>query len=402
MSQNQPLTILCLASFYKGVVFLRAAKQLGCTVLLITRENMANEDWPRESIDGFFDMPDLRKRPDITYAVSYLARNHVIDQVVALDDFDVETAGMLRDHLRLPGMGESHARHFRDKLAMRQLAQAAGIRVPEFTSVFNYDRLRQFMQRVSPPWLLKPRSEASSMGIITIHNQDELWPLLEQLGDQQSFFLLEQFLPGEVFHVDGLVWDGQPIFAEAHRYTLPPMSIYHGGGVFSTRTMERDDPAVKSMLALNRRLLKALGALYGATHAEYIRAHADGKFYFLECAARVGGANIAETVEFASGVNLWAEWAKIEAASLRGEAYSLPEQIRQDYAGLINCLARQDYPDLSGYNDPEVVWRSNKKSHAGLILASPDSDRLQFLLNDYSRRFAEDFLAVMPPLQKGP
>jgi biotin carboxylase len=268
--------------------------------------------------------------------------------------------------------------------------------------VFNYDRLRQFMQRVSPPWLLKPRSEASSMGIITIHNQDELWPLLEQLGDQQSFFLLEQFLPGEVFHVDGLVWDGQPIFAEAHRYTLPPMSIYHGGGVFSTRTMERDDPAVKSMLALNRRLLKALGALYGATHAEYIRAHADGKFYFLECAARVGGANIAETVEFASGVNLWAEWAKIEAASLRGEAYSLPEQIRQDYAGLINCLARQDYPDLSGYNDPEVVWRSNKKSHAGLILASPDSDRLQFLLNDYSRRFAEDFLAVMPPLQKGP
>jgi hypothetical protein len=41
-----------------------------------------------------------------------------------------------------------------------------------------------------------------------------------------------------------------------------------------------------------------------------------------------------------------------------------------------------------------------KKHHAGLILASPDSQRLQALLDDYSRRFSEDFLAVMPPQEK--
>jgi hypothetical protein len=402
MSQAQPITVLCLASYFKGAAFMRTAKQKGCTVLLITRENMANEDWPRQSIDGYYDMPDLRKRPDITYAVSYLARSHRIDQVVALDDFDVETAGMLRDHLRLPGMGESHARHFRDKLAMRSLTHAAGIRVPEFSPVFNDESLRAFMQRIPPPWLLKPRSEASSMGITTIRHPDELWPVLDQLGDQQSFFLLEQFLPGDVFHIDGLVWDEKPIFAEVHRYTQPPMSVYQGGGVFSTRTMERGGPMEKSLLTLNRRVLKALGALRGAFHAEYIRARADGKFYFLECAARVGGANIAEMVEYASGVNLWSEWAKIEIDWLRGGTFALPDAVRADYAGLINCLARQEYPDLSAYNDPEIVWRSTKKSHAGLILASPDSDRLQRLLEDYSHRFAQDFLAVMPPLSKGP
>ena len=401
MPELRPLTILCMASYCKGVAFLRAAKQLGCTVLLLTRENQAEENWPHESIDEIFYMPDLRKRPDIIYAVSYIARSHPIDQIVALDDFDVDTAGALRDHLRLPGLSESHARHFRDKLAMRTITQAAGIPVPEFTPVFNYDRLREFMGRVPPPWLLKPRSEASAMGIITINHADEIWPTLDRLGDMQSYHLLERFLPGDVFHVDGLVQDGELIFAEAHRYGRPPMSVYQGGGVFVTRTLERDSSAVKSLVALNKRVLKALGAVRGAAHVEFIRAHADGKFYFLECASRVGGANIAEAVEYASGINLWAEWAKIEVAHLRGEPYQLPES-RANYAGVINCLARQEYPDLSAYNDPEVVWRLIKKHHAGLILASASSDRLQSLLDEYSRRFGEDFLAVMPPLEKGP
>jgi biotin carboxylase len=407
MSEIKPLTILCLASHFKGAAFMQAAKKLGCTVLVIAREAEADEPWPRESIDEMFFMPDLRKRPDILYAVSYIARSHAIDQVIALDDFDVETAGALRDHLRLPGMGETQARHFRDKLAMRMLTQAAGIPVPEFTPVFNYDRLRAFMERVPPPWLLKPRSEASAMGIMTINHADEIWPALDRLGDEQSFHLLERFVPGDVFHVDGLVQDGELIFAEAHRYGRPPMSVYQGGGVFVTRTLERDAPAYKSLVALNRKVLKALSGaaksspavLRGATHVEYIRSHADGKFYFLECASRVGGANIAEMVEFATGINLWAEWVKIEAAYLLGEPYQLPEA-RRDYAGVMNCLSRQDYPDLSGYADPEVAWRMQKKHHAGLILASPDSGRLQALLDDYSRRFGEDFLAVMPPQEK--
>ena len=237
------------------------------------------------------------------------------------------------------------------------------------------------------------------MGIATIHHPDELWPALDRLGDAQSFHLLEQFLPGDVFHVDGLVDESKLIFAEAHRYALPPMSVYQGGGVFVTRSLERGTPAAKSLVVLNRRVLKALQAVRGATPVEFIRAHKDGKFYFLECANRGGGANIAEAVEFATGLNLWAEWARIEVAHLRGEAYQLLPT-RSDYAGVMNCLARQEFPDLSGYQDPEVAWRLKKKHHAGLILASPDSQRLQFLLDDYSQRFAEDFLAVMPPKEK--
>jgi biotin carboxylase len=164
--------------------------------------------------------------------------------------------------------------------------------------------------------------------------------------------------------------------------------------------LEWDAPATRELLAFNAQLVTALGAERGATHAEYLRANADGQLYFIECAARVGGANIAEAVEFASGLNLWAEWAKIELAALRGQPYAAPAA-RHAYAAVLNCLARQEWPELAAYDDPEVVWRLHKPYHAGLILSTPDSGRLQTLVEAYSRRFAQDFLAVAPPLETG-
>ena len=390
--------ILCLSSYFKGTAFLQACKEAGLHVILATNDKNKDEQWPSEFIDEFFHMPDLGKRPDITHAVAYLARTRHIDLIVALDDFDVETAAHLREHFRLPGMGDSLARNFRDKLAMRTTARNAGLLVPEFTGVFNYDDLREFMDRVSPPWLLKPRSEASSMGIKKIEHANEIWPVLESLGDQQSFFLMEQFVAGDVYHVDGLVDDGEVLFSMAHKYGKPPLSVYAGGGVFLTRSLNRESEESKALVALNKQVLKAMGLVRGATHSEYIKSHSDGKLYFLENAARVGGANIAECVEYASGANLWYEWARIEISNLRSEKYHLP-QTHAGYAGIINCLAHQEWPDLSGYDDPEIVWRLNKKYHAGLIVSSPDAERIETLLNNYSERFAHDFLAVMPPKQ---
>jgi biotin carboxylase len=391
-------TILCLSSYFKGSAFLRACKEAGLHVILATNDKSKDELWPREHIDEFFHMPSLGKMPDIILAVAYLARNRQIDLMMALDDFDVETVAHLREHFRLPGMGDSLARNFRDKLAMRTTARNAGLLVPEFTGVFNYDHLRDFMARVSPPWLLKPRSEASSMGIKKINHADELWSTLESLGDQQSFFVMEQFVPGDVYHVDGLVDNGKVLFSMAHKYAQPPLSIYAGGGVFITRSLNRKLDESKALVELNKKVLKAMGLVRGATHSEYIKSYADGQLYFLENAARVGGANIAECVEYATGVNLWAEWARIEIANLRGENHELPKT-QLGYAGIINCLAHQEWPDLSGYNDTEVVWRLNKKYHAGLIVSSPDAARVESLLNSYAERFASDFLAVMPPKQ---
>src|SRR5262249_21258530 len=102
---NQPLTILCLASYEKGEAFLRECKRQGCRVILITVEKLCDANWPREAIDEVFYMPDGYSRDDIIKGVSYLARSQIIDRIVPLDEYDQETAALLREHLRVPGMG---------------------------------------------------------------------------------------------------------------------------------------------------------------------------------------------------------------------------------------------------------------------------------------------------------
>ena len=103
-----------------------------------------------------------------------------------------------------------------------------------------------------------------------------------------------------------------------------------------------------------------------------------------------------ELVEAATGVNLWAEWAKVEIAG--GERPYRPPHHRLDYAGIVISLARQEHPDTGAYQDPEIVWRLGLRQphHAGLIVASADPGRVQTLLDSYSRRFYEDFYASLP------
>jgi biotin carboxylase len=330
----------------------------------------------------------------IINTVSYLARWQPIDRIVALDEFDLENAAYLREHLRIPGMGLTTIRYFRDKLAMRGKAQESGVPVPEFIHVLNHQALNDFMARVKPPWLLKPRSQASGIGMKKINEPHELWPYLDQLGDAQSNYLLEQFVTGDVFHIDSIVSERQVVFAEAHAYGTPPLNTSHDGGVFTTRTLPRDSAEAKALYRLNREVIESLGLVRGVTHTEFLRAREDGKFYFLEIAARVGGAYITDVVEAATGINLWREWARLEVGSGKSP-YSLPA-IREDYAGVVLSLARQECPDTSAYNDPEIVYRVTKKHHAGFVLRSPRNERVVELLDSYAARIAHDFLATAP------
>ena len=399
---QRPYTVLCLASYEKGEDLLRECKQQGCSVILVTIEKLKDSPlWPRECIDEFFVMPnpDLTKQPDITYAISYLARSRKIDCLIALDEFDIEVAAALREHLRIPGMGDTTARYFRDKLAMRIQAKDSGLLVPAFSRVVNYDELREFMERVPPPWVLKPRTSASAIGIKKIRASEELWPALDALGDKQSFHVLEQFVPGEIYHVDSIVSESEVVFANVQKYGSPPLNVMHDGGIFTSYGVPRGSADEQALQACNQDILTAFKMVRGVTHAEFIKGHADGKFYFLEIASRVGGAYINEVVKAASGINLWQEWARVEITRRDNEAYQLPP-MKHDYAGIIITLARQEQPDLSGYTDAEIVFRIEKKHHAGLVVEAPDAARVQALLESYTERFYQDFHTSAPPPDK--
>jgi biotin carboxylase len=384
--------LLCISTYEKGQAFLREAARLGCAVTLLTADNLASADWPREALSELHTMPEGLAPHDALPYITRLAKHRVFDRVVALDEFDLETAALVREHLRLPGMGLTPTRYFRDKLAMRDAAQRAGVAVPEFSGVANHDLLWEFMQRTQGPWLLKPRWSASAIGIHRIERPEEVWPLLEKLGDEASNHLLERFVPGDVYHVEGISWEREVLFAAAHKYGHPPIQTMHQGGVFTTRTLPREGEEAMALQRIHADTLRALGMDSGVTHSEFIRAHEDGRFYFLETAARVGGAFIAELVEFASGVNPWIEWARVEAAQMRHEHYTLPP-LRRDYAGSVISLARQEEPDTSAYDAPEVVLRLQKHHHAGLIVRSASAERVESLVQQYGQRFLADFCA---------
>jgi hypothetical protein len=176
------------------------------------------------------------------------------------------------------------------------------------------------------------------------------------------------------------------------------MDVSHEGGVFTTKLLERGTDLEKGLLEKNKQVLSAMGLVRGVSHSEYIHGREDGKIYFLETSARVGGAHIADLVEAATGANPWREWAKIEIDGGGGQ-YRLPE-MKKNYAGLLVSLAKQEWPDTSAYRDTELVWRLEKKHHVGFIVSSPSYERVQYLLDQYVERVREDFLAVAPPRER--
>ena len=388
-------TVLALASYFKGERFLKRVARDGARALLLTVESLRHQPWPHDSISELFTVPDFKNRRHLIYTVAYLLRARRVDRIVALDDFDVEVAAGLREHFRIPGMGESTARNFRDKLTMREKAQELGVRIPRFCAIVTHDAVRRFLSDVPAPWLMKPRGEASATGIRKFHHADEVWRRIDELGDEQSFHLLEEMVPGKLYHVDSLTFGGEVLFTEVNAYWKPLLDVYQAGGVYASRTLDRAHGDCARLRTLNGQVVTGFGQTDGASHTEFMRADRDVEFYFIETSCRVGGAEIATMVEHATGVNLWSEWAAIELAAARGQPYSVPP-VAAKYAGVTISLANCEWPDLSGFPEPEIVHRLELAHHAGVVVASDRPERVEAALSSCVERIGREFHASLP------
>lgn len=394
-------TILCLASLVAGGDFMRECSRLGHKVFLLTREKALKEDWPRDAIEEILALPNDADPMLYIDAACHIAATEPVDLVVALHEFDVLAAAMIREHMHIEGMGISQVRLFRDKLTMRIEAKRAGLPVPDFTPIINRAKVESFVASTQAPWMLKPRQNAGGIGIKKLRDEQMLWDRLGELEqrsylhERPSYHLLETYVDGDVYHVDSLLHRGRIRFVSTSKYRRPPFEIYSGGGIYSSHSLEHDSDEERELLEVNARLLKAFRLKDGPSHAEFIRDAATGRIYFLEVAARVGGAHIAETIEAAYGINPWIEWARMETS----DRYSLKPS-RKNYAGIIISLARYEWPDTTHFDDPEIVYRVKKKNHIGFVVSSPSYERVLQLLDDYEYRIREGYNAVVPPVER--
>lgn len=395
----RPLTFLCVSCEFKGLDFLKACKSRGNKVYLVTTKDTEKDSWPKESIDEIFFMDEVVhgqwNMQHFVAGLAWLMRSEKVDRIIALDDFDVEEAAELREHFRIPGMGQTTARHFRDKLAMRLQAASAGLKVPDFTALFNDEEINEFTRSVAPPYMVKPRSDAAAKGIRKVQSPEALWEVLHELGEKRHNYLCEAYKPGDIYHVDSITADGKQVFTRVSQYLSTPWDVAHGGGIFRSLICAFGGTDYKQLSKFNSDVLKSFGLKYSTSHTEFIKCHDDGQFYFLETSSRVGGAHLAEMVEAASGINLWTEWARLEDALAKRQPYHLPKE-KKDYAGIITSLSRHEKPDYTIFDDPEVVWKMDKPFHVSVIIRSPKRQRILELLDKYAHLIREHFHAALP------
>ncbi len=396
--------IVCIASFFKGNEFFEECHEQGWQVTLVTRENLLDEAWAWTSLNAVKLVREGATTEDYIRSVANIAGTQPIDKIIGIDEFDILTAAKAREYLQIEGMSSSFALRFRDKLLMRRMAENAKIPCPEFTGAFNPLDINDFLERVPAPWIIKPRTEVNAHGIRKCFSKEEIWQILNGFDarntwrDHPSQYLIERFVEGKVFHVDSVIENGKVVAGGVSEYGVAPFKVSHQGGVFTTSILPYKSKERRELEKLNKQLLKAFGYEKGISHAEFLQSEADGKFYLIEVAARVGGAYIADVLEQASGLNLWREWAKLEIATK--EKLYKPPKLRRDYAGIAMCLANTDTPDTSAYTDSEIVYRITKPKHVGLIFYSERRERIDELLQVYTSKFENDFLTVVPTKER--
>lgn len=376
----------------------------GARVILLTSKRHQDKAWPHESLDEIFyvesDERNHWNMQDVIKGLAYLMRKVQIDRIVCLDDFDVEKGALLREEFRIPGMGQSTARYFRDKLAMRLKAKSAGIPVPEFTALFNDEMVNAFTRNTPTPWMLKPRGEASATGIKKIHSTEALLEQIHELGEERHQYVVERFITGQVYHMDAIVQEGEVLFCRCSQYLAAPFEVAHDGGIFRSATLMEDSEDNKALIKLNEQILHGFNLRYSATHTEALKSDQDGKFYFIETSARVGGAHLAEMVEYATGINLWEEWAKVEYANAAGTFHRVKTP-DSNQAGILISLAKNKTPDYHNLNAPELVWTLNDLDHHyGCIVKSPSRVRVIELLDQYTALVRSEFHAAAPAPDK--
>ena len=350
-------------------------------MLLLTEEKLRDADWPRDSIDAFFYIRRDMPHADIRKGAAHLARSERIDRIVALDDFDVELAAMLREHLFVPGMGETTGAPFRDKLAMRRRARSAGIPCPDFVHVLNDEAINEWTSRVPAPWVVKPRSQAAAIGIRKLHSSEELWSASTRSATPARSIYSSNSSPATSFTSTPSCSTIDVRFAVASRYEMPPMVVAHEAGIFVTRTL----PAERSERRRARTLQRARPEILRTasrclTHGVHSRPRRR-----LAVSGDLGARRWSLHRRRGRSGNRHQSVARMGARRNRRRGWRVRSAVAPELCGgIVLSLARQETPDLSAYTDPEIVIRVRKRHHAGLIVTSPDSERVVQLLEDYT------------------
>jgi biotin carboxylase len=257
-----------------------------------------------------------------------LARSHSLVGIFARGEPDVIRAAQLRELLDLPGQKTASALAFRNKVIMKDHLRGSGVRVPEYRAVDSAYRVIQFVEQHGYPVIIKPSYGSGSYGTNVIRDAAELDRYLAQAP--RTDMEIESFVDGPMYHVDGLILDGELVFISPFRYVNDCLS-YRKSEFLGFHTVGAADPLYQRLVSNAREVVATLPSpRHMAFHCELWHTP-DDQIVFCEIASRTGGALISSTIKHGFGFQIDKEWFYAEC----GLARTLPSQLSYQPAGAV-------------------------------------------------------------------
>ncbi|MBP7846952.1 MAG: ATP-grasp domain-containing protein [Burkholderiales bacterium] len=228
-----------------------------------------------------------------------------VDKLIAMSEFDLEIAAKLREDLEINGVTTEQVKLYRDKVAMKKALVLTKIKYPKFTEINNYQDIVKFLTIHPLPIILKPRRGAASIGVIKISNQEEL---LKISNMDFNDYECEQFIHGDILHVDGAVYESKLLFCIASKYINTCLEFSDGNPLGSV--MIDDFELNKRIKDISKEILDSISLLTGIFHLELILNN--NELYFLEIGARCGGGEIPFILNNEFKINMFKVWVNLE------------------------------------------------------------------------------------------
>lgn len=290
-------------------------------------------------------------------------------------------AGRLRDGLGLPGMGREEALVFRDKGLMKERLQAAGIRVPKSARASDVGTLREAVEDIGLPVIIKPIAGAGSRDTFAVTSPDVLEQVILRLAHVPEV-LIEELIDGtEEFTFDTVCIDSVPVFESVAQYLPRLLESRSQAWISPAQVVFRDPasmPELAEGMAMGRAVLEVLKPGTCFTHMEWFRT-SSGEVVFNEIAARAPGAKLVDMMNWANDFSVYQGWAE---AVLLGEMREEP--LRRHHVGCVFKRA-QGQGRIRHIEGREAVHKAlgeHLVEDALLSVGEPRRDWLNTLLSD--------------------
>lgn len=265
-------------------------------LLVIFPKETATEDQIdqlKELYGELMPVGDYLSSGNVEWEIMRLANRHPVRKIIALSEPDVLRAAEFRDFLKITGQSYHDALAFRDKIIMKEYVARAGIKVPRYATAKCVVDVLEFGSKIGFPIVIKPSRGTGSMNTYVLKsNNSNQWPetLKNSFScDHYSEFVVEEFIDGPLYAVNGIVKEGQLIAAWPSKYIGTNLGFLFGKS-FGNYILEHSNPEVAKLNMYAESILNSLPKLVdGVFHLELFENKGD--YVFCEIAARTAGGH---------------------------------------------------------------------------------------------------------------